>query len=642
MRYEAYAEAAIAHAALELLPPLIRDSLLEDARFRRKYAFALTHTVSLGVDRLVVHSSELFSAVRDVLSGSDSSEFRDTSHRVWSIQSSRKDGHLPTLFASSEQVKITLSDFVVLASHASTRLRAFDQMAREYGLPREARAAWHDTLSQRSIEDEEFGQLLEDIQTTPCAWTEIIRNEFRFRRGSVASLVPSSRRYFERLVGVYDESGSIEQYAARVARPFFESLSDWKPYEGFLHSLLLSSHSSITAEISVARLGHEHILHSFEFLVSSGDDISRLGAIEVGFRILADIPEIEPYLIKLIEYIRDDPLESVKGSLKVLSALFVLVDGELSRIRTLAEFPPFYRRLASLSQAALIQRQIGEADGVKRALCAWAFDNRGEHYYLQSLTDMRLEPRWDPDRGMAEQLKADFISRIVTAARKCEHHGKGREIFEIALGKSTESLESRLEFPRSFFPGPLEGDADMATELPSGLSKNITERLSAEEITLSSFFGLVNSARLFAVAGNQLAATVEAVRKATHRLTNVESREELLSVLDGLATVAAANRSKSLADELRRLVRRYRLDARYRIGVREAFRICLIAAASRSDLDEWREFVGDWLTELAFEELDDDDAAVLRSHVMRLCHSVPELWVSCGRAEAALAGIIGR
>ena len=377
-------------------------------------------------------------------------------------------------------------------------------------------------------------------------------------------------------------------------------------------------------------------------MVTSGDRISQLGAIEVGFRILEDMPEVEPYIVRLIECIRDDPLESGSAGLKTLSALFVLVDGELSRTRALSGHPPFYRRLASLSQAALIQRQLGGAPDVEDILCAWAFDNRGEQYYMQSLTDMRLEPRWDPDSGIAEQLKADFITRVVTAARKGEDHIKGSEVLEVALGKSAESLQSRLEFPCSYFPGPLEGSADNSMALPSDLSKSIIEGLTAEDIMLSSFFSLVNSARVFVMEANHVAAAVEAVRKATHRIRNVESKEQLVSVLDGLATVTASSRSKSLADELRIFVRRYRLHAHYRIGARDAFRICLIAAASRAELDEWREFVGDWLTELAFEDLDDDEALMLHSHIRCLCHSVPELWVSCGRADAALAGISGR
>ena len=47
---------------------------------------------------------------------------------------------------------------------------------------------------------------------------------------------------------------------------------------------------------------------------------------------------------------------------KFLSALFCLVDGTLSRTRLLSAEPPFYRRLAALSQAALIQRQLVNID----------------------------------------------------------------------------------------------------------------------------------------------------------------------------------------------------------------------------------------------------------------------------------------
>jgi hypothetical protein len=42
------------------------------------------------------------------------------------------------------------------------------------------------------------------------------------------------------------------------------------------------------------------------------------------------------------------------------------------------------------------------------------------------------------------------------------------------------------------------------------------------------------------------------------------------------------------------------------------------------------------LTELAFSELEGDDGTVLHSHLHCLLQAVPELWVSCARADAAL------
>jgi len=102
------------------------------------------------------------------------------------------------------------------------------------------------------------------------------------------------------------------------------------------------------------------------------------------------------------------------------------------------------------------------------------------------------------------------------------------------------------------------------------------------------------------------------------------------------------SRGKALADELRLLVRRYRRDTQYALSLDEAFRICLVASASRSDLKDWRESVGDWLTELAFEDFQGKEGEALYSHLQCLCHVVPELWVSCGRADAALAAYNSR
>jgi hypothetical protein len=74
----------------------------------------------------------------------------------------------------------------------------------------------------------------------------------------------------------------------------------------------------------------------------------------------------------------------------------------------------------------------------------------------------------------------------------------------------------------------------------------------------------------------------------------------------------------------------------------EAIGLCLVAGASRSDVKEWKHFVGEWLSELAFGELTDEEGLVLHSHLLALLHVLPELWLSCGRAEAALCAFNAR
>ena len=310
--------------------------------------------------------------------------------------------------------------------------------------------------------------------------------------------------------------------------------------------------------------------------------------------------------------------------------------------RLLSERPPFYRRLAALSQAALICRQFGNASDAIDSFCKWATaSGRGGRHYLQSLADMRLEPRWCPDFAGPWQIRADFLGRITNEATKYEENIKGTELHDLVLGTGPHCLDALIEFPGAFFPGLLEGGESISNTLPVFISEAIEVQLKAEEVGPTSFVGLVTFAPLYRVESYLLKLATEVLKLGRNRLANIESNSQLFSMLSGLASVAASTRSSALADELRILVRKYRGDAQYPLSIEENLRICLAAAASRADLEDWMVYVGDFLTELAFGELEDGDRDVLHTHLQYLCHAVPELWGSCSRADAALKALRG-
>jgi hypothetical protein len=284
----------------------------------------------------------------------------------------------------------------------------------------------------------------------------------------------------------------------------------------------------------------------------------------------------------------------------------------------------------------LIHRQLLNSAIDIDQLCEWIFSNFGEQFLFQSLADMRLEPRWNPSLAVASQMKADFFGRIMIAANKYEQNIKSIELSNLVLGEGSGSLHSISKFPWPYFPGPLEGSEDTPNILPTDISEIIEIQLGADEVGPSSFIALVNSALIYSVGSDHAELAAKALKLGSYRLANIEDRSQLLAILNGLATVAAVTRNRTLADELRVLVRRYKHDAQYGLSIDEALMIGLVAGASRADLNDWREFVGEWLTELAFSELENDDGDVLLSHLRCLCNAVPELWVSCGRADAAL------
>ena len=630
-----YVRSALAKMALELVPPIIRDTLLEESGFREEYGFITDPILSFSNSGVSFQRSSLYDAVRKVLSGAEEKKVTNTKGQKWRLKNISKKGEWPNFVLSRGKQCLPLRTFTALSPDRDTRLRFLGEAASDVNLSNIALAPWRNILSERALEDDGVDALLSEFRDTPVAKTRSISRDIRVGQGSISSLVPHSRRYFERLVGVYDGSTSMRDYASDGGRKLFEQLSAWRPYDGFLYSLFLSSHASLTEEINVDQLNSEDLVRAFDFLDKYGDRISQLGAIEVGLRVLPSRPEIEQALIRLIEQIRDDDDDGQASGFKLLSALFHLIDGELSRIRLFSVEPPFYRRLAALSQAALIHRELVSLSVDIDRFSEWAFNNRGG-FYLQSLVDMRLEPRWDPDFAMASQMKADFSGRILNAAKKYEQNITGSQIYDLIFGDEAGSLRPFNDSLETWFPGPLEGTEDTQSVLPPKFAEAIETQLGAEEVGPSSFPALVNFALVYRIDADQAELAATALKYANHRIPNIENRQQLFAILDGLARVAAVSRSLVLADELQILVRRYRHDAEYALSIQEVIRICLVVAASRSDLSEWTKFVGDWLTELAFSDLNDDEAQGFHSCLNCLCHAVPELWVSCGRADAAL------
>jgi len=392
----------------------------------------------------------------------------------------------------------------------------------------------------------------------------------------------------------------------------------------------------MTAEIDVDQFPREDLARAFDFLNKHGDRTSQIGAVELGLRILSSRPEIEPALVRLIEQTRDDDVDGQASDFKLLSALFLLVDGELSRARLMSAEPPFFRRFAAFSQAALIHRQLVNSDIDIDSFCEWAFNNRGEQFYLQSLADLRLEPHWNPGLATASQMRAGFLGRIIIAAISNEQNIKGGRLDDIILGTESGIIQSLNDSFSLYLPGPLEGAENSRSMLPAAIVEAIETQLSAEVVGPSSFIALVNSALIFRVGADHADLAAKALKLGSYRLANVEDRAQLLATLNGLATAAGVARSHTLANELRVLVRRYMRDTQYSLSTEEAVRICLVASASHAGMEEWRDFAGEWLTELALGDLVEDAGVGFLSHLRCICNAIPELWVSCGRADAAL------
>lgn len=637
MVVDQHERSVLALALLKLFPPSICESLISNPEFQKNYGLMPDAQISFGDSGVSFQRSKLFNCIREILENSSvRTTCKDEVGEEWLLELVEK-GNERGVTLTKRECTLFLPDFSTISPIQSERLNAFERDAEEVNLPMPAVTNWREILSAGILVDDDFDSLNAEINETPIRVAASIRSEIKNGRGRLSSLVPRSGRYFDRLVGECQQSISIADYSHTVATKHVTQLVSWRPYDGFLLALLLSSHSLNSSVINFEQLKDEDLIHAYEWLQKNGDRVSQVGAVEIGLSILEKRPEIEPYLKSIIEQIRDDNVDDDGGRFNLLSALIILVEGELSRTMILIEKPPFWRRLASIAQASLIERSIIGLGADIAEITNWALQARGQQFYLQTMCDLRREPRWHPDSVAPFQLKAEFIGRIYNAAQSNAYKLEKSILYELLLGKGPQSLLSLMKFPYPFLPGPLEGGLESQNEPPAEIVKDIEDRLNVDVLQPTSFITLVNSALIFRIDSHHAQLAAKVLRVVKYQIRQAGEKESLGPVLRGLATVAAVTRSGELAGELRILIRRCRHDSGHSISAEDALWIGLIAAAAHTDLTDWCMFVGEWITEIAFQSLQQNEIERLHSHVKQLCHIVPELWNTCGRAEAALS-----
>ena len=636
-----YWRSSVVHLVLEDIAPMVRDELLEDAHFLDEYDIRSDSVLQFGRD-LFVPRSDLYDAIRSVLSGSTAVEIIGQQNRKCMVERVEDSTGTPRIILSFSSSRFDLSDHVVLSSDERTRLDCFDDLVRTLNLSRDPISSWRTVLADRTLVDHEASKLMREIVDTPMRRMQVIRDMIsRGGRFQVDILVPRSRRYFERLVGMYDGSGTIHDYACGAGRRHIRSLLEWEPCNGFSYGLLLSAHSSLVNQIEVERINRDDLMRSFRVLENEGDVLSRIGMVEIGFRLLRTMPEVEPVLVRLIDRLRDDDGQGPRSGVRFMSSLFQLVDGEISRVRLFSDRPAFYRRLAAMAHAALLYRIFGDSYKAMAEFGDWMMRSHGGRFMVQTLIDMRMEPRWSFDLAEPIRLRSEFMSRIVDCAHSTIGDIKDNHLRSLVAVNEADGSYRGLNWTPLLQPGPLEGAGKVEGKVPSEVTELIDEVLAADPMDPSACAGLGYLVRIVDIT-DQAESLGSRVEEDGFRFSESQDKESLVPAMLGLATVSAVTRNVALGDRIAVLVGKYRSDARCRLSVGEAMRIVLAAAASRSDPREWMDYVGSALTGLAFGELADDEGHQLRGWLREICDIVPDLWGFCGQADAALAAYNGR
>jgi hypothetical protein len=621
-------------AALSLFPEIISNSVLDDLQLIQRFGIETSSQLSFGDLDFSFDSNDFFHSVSYVMSELGAkSVLSDSNGNEWVLSvAADKNGQF-TLLVHGEK-KARLPYFWPLSPDAVIRASEFDKEARSINLRGSALTHWKEKISVAPLGLDSLDAFRKDLSLTPKRFAESLAAKLRRDDCNITDLIPREAAYYEALVGSPSRVEDLSSYVLEN-KFFMAQLLEWECVPGLEFALLLSGHSQFILNIDLAGWGLEDFFSVLKFIKSKGDVFSKVGVIELGLANINKWPEIQPVLLDLFnELINDDPLDP-RGRFALVSSLVVLVIGELSRTKIFKDKPPFWIRLAAIAHASHIERVYLATHTMPEDFQSWVFETRGMHFFMQSLLDMRLEPRWQPDFISPTQLKFELLGRAVNALNLRRESITLPELFDLSK-VDAEGRVSLLKFPESFLPGPLEGGVASTLDMPQEILKGLEGQLKSDVVNIDSFNSLVNSSLIFNITADHARLAATALRKVKYQLEQTGSTNNFFALISGLATVAAVTRSEELAAEVRILSRVTRRRKDLAISAVEELRIALIAAAAISSIEGWSVFLGDWLTEVSYEVEAGEQSAYLLTSLKIILGLMPELSGTCSKAEASL------
>ncbi len=600
--------------ALNLFPSLVRAELLSDSKFLEVLGLTVDVTISFGENDVAFSRTALFKAIRCAFDNiEEESYLEDNNHNIWSLRNI--PGERSAFSLTKGDAQILNDSFWPLLGDIERRLNIFETVAKNRCLSKEEFECWRKILSVEAVSDDDASNLLHDLDLSPAHIKWLLRNEFKRPSNNASTLVPNNIIYYERLIGKYSGSKDIEEFCNNELKQYFDNRIE----DGITENhLFICMHKSISKVVSTGRVDEDSYQSIAKQAIETSHPILLIACLEIG--ILKFANSFNTTLKAIFECI-----SSVKTleNLRFFCSIAIFVDGELARLQIFRGMPPFYRRLASLAQSALIVEAALEENVTFDKVEQWAAQQRGLYFYCQNLIDLIDEPRWLPTYLTADQFINELYGRVNNV---CQEVGTC-EIVECLQEELITG--SRLNI-NSFLPGPLEGNS-IPADVPSDILNLLTKQVS-DKASLASFRVLMNSALFWKIDEEYLENTVSLLESAQHKLASVNDKDSVYQVLNGLAQVSCLTRSRKLAASVVILSRLYRDYIDVDSEPENYLSLGLVAGAAFEDKNDWAEYIGQWCTELAYLPIGDD--AILKIELMleRLCILEPYLYHTCSKA----------
>lgn len=607
-------------------PDSFVDDILNDEDFINKTGVKFNYNINLS-EADIQFEDEVFYSSLITLYKDGYASVKDESDKVWelALDDEPKDAPIKNVLLRSGDSNFSASEFWFAHPDITLRLAYFEYIKGDLLLGKASARKMVSILGSNMPANERMTHVKTIINTSPGAFYSSLSSRLMNRSSlRLDQLVPESLSYYQSLVGELDGSTNVIDYFNMEGLEHVKYLLSSYGEKSLSNILSLNWNPNFSNE-KVISLFEDNLLHS------AYGDINSNNCYFLDFSfsdILLKVRRADDDSIKIISRIVDALRNNdVQKTLSLLSFFFILTDAVLIRNKLFDSYPVFYRRLASLSHASLLYRCFC-ANGVEedQKLCDWIARNFGQDFYIGNLLDLRTDSRWLPDYADPTQLRNELFGRLLNSISMIDEAERYKFL------KTDDQFLSNLPFSIDMFlPGPLEGGIE-PTEMPTYIEEIVTNGLAASGSATDSFTGFMNSSRYWKLDKQYLAAVAEKIRSSGHMFEKIESIEVLYSCLNGLAVAASITKSELLADELLILTRVYRKEFLKEQKLQELVFIGVLASGSFSSTTSWCKYLGQYLSELTYLNLEYEEQQKLYYLIKAICNLEPRLFTTISKA----------
>lgn len=622
----------IAETVCNLQPRQIRERLLSDDEFKKRFKIVASPYIIFGGADFRVDQATLILAIRSAYKKKKEISFYDLNNNKISL---RKENDNIFLVTQENDKRYSLENFKIISPDQKERTKKLRELINSFG---PASPDFSDLLSateKRELTEDEVNLILSEktngvqgLQARAC-------KALQLNQATIMDLIPNSVAYYEYFCGPLPCGIEPEEYIKRIFPDYRKKLLARDLPRGLDICLQGALRDDLSPGEWIKSYDNDEIWNAIESCNPMRDPIVLIGALDIAIYRQDDqrfYDFIKKAIAKLVEedFLRPDGID-VYDLYPLLSEFAY---NRISLLEGCASAPPYWKRMCAWMQAGYILNILENFKLDLEDFRKWVTENMLTAGMYAKFLDFQKEPMYRASVMDRNVFREEIFGRLFGLCKRYEN--LGREIPDFnKIEEALKNFEQKGKTLGLFMPGPIEGHFKIDKMIPESIADDANKKLKEDKIEqiihVLSYFSQV-----YNLSGEIISSVIEVILKMPIQVKDTDI-EKTVDVLIEAGLIACVHRNTELAKTMTEKIIGAAHLSNSEVLIGKNLQAIIIASAAYQDEDQWRKWLEEQLTDLAFRLPSGNASKIFLAHLREIKRVIKlALGIHC-RAEAIAA-----